>query len=194
MHQALVIDQYGTDPVLKAIPKPKPEKGQLLIEVDASTINPSDLIFLSGGYFRRDLPAVCGIEGTGQVVGAGDDTLKHWIGKRVSFCSNYGTWCEFSVCFDYACMEVSDDVDIQTAASGFVNPVTVLAFLDIYRKRGCKGGIIHTSGSSNLGKILNRLCKAENIPLLAIVRRQESADVMIKEGATHAISTAEEGW
>lgn len=42
--------------------------------------------------------------------------------------------------------------------------------------------------------MLNRLCIAENIPYCAIVRRQESADVMLKEGATDAISTCKEGW
>ena len=193
-HQALVIDAYGGEVQLRTVDRPKPAHGQLLVKVAASTINPSDLIFLSGGYFKRDLPAVCGIEGTGEVIGAGEESLNHWIGKRVSFCSPYGSWCEYSICFEYACLEIAADVDEQTAASGIVNPVTVLGFIDVYRKRGFKGGIIHTSGSSNLGKMLNRLCKAENVPLMAIVRRQESADVMLKEGITDSLSTCQAGW
>lgn len=103
-HQALVIDEYGKDAQLKTVPRPKAAKGQLLLKVTGSTINPSDLIFLSGGYFLRPLPAVCGFEGTGEVVGAGDDSLKHWIGKRVSFSSPYGTWCEYSICEEHACI------------------------------------------------------------------------------------------
>ena len=71
-HQALVIDEYGGEVQVKSVPRPKAEKGQLLIEVEASTINPSDLIFLDGRYFKRALPAVCGIEGTGRVIGVGD--------------------------------------------------------------------------------------------------------------------------
>lgn len=54
--------------------------------------------------------------------------------------------------------------------------------------KGCKG-IIHTAAASALGRMLNRRCQTLGIPLLNIVRREEQADLLIKEGAKHVIIT-----
>lgn len=37
--------------------------------------------------------------------------------------------------------------------------------------------------------MLNKICQTENIPLLNIVRREEHAELLKKEGATHVIVT-----
>lgn len=68
-------------------------------------------------------------------------------------------------------------VEAHCAASGLINPLTALGFVDIFRKYDKHGqkanGIIHTGAASSLGRMLNRLCIKENIPLLCIVRRKE---------------------
>lgn len=187
-HQALIVEEYGKDLKLKTVPRPKPEAGELLIKVDASTINPSDIIFLSGGYFRRELPAVAGLEGTGYVVSANGEDVQSWVGKRVSFFSKYGTWCEYSTSHPATTFEITEDVDIQSAASGVVNPLTVIGFVETFKAKH-KGGIIHSAAASSLGQMLTRLCKTEEIPLLGLVRRQESADVLLKQGITDTVVT-----
>lgn len=93
--KAIVIDSYGSKPYLKEDqPIPTPSEGQLLIKVAASTINPADRLFIEGKYFRRPLPAVCGMEGTGTVVEAKGEALQSWVGKRVTFISSLGSWAE----------------------------------------------------------------------------------------------------
>lgn len=128
-HKALIIDEYGGKTHLRIVPQPEPKEGELLVRVDASTINPSDLIFLKGGYFQRPLPAVCGLEGTGKVVSANGADVQSWVGKRVTFFSGYGTWCEFSVCHPSFCFEITEDVPQQSAASGLINPLTAIGFI-----------------------------------------------------------------
>ena len=49
-HKALVLHKWGDVPVLQDTLKPVPKPGQLLVRVDATTINPSDRLRLSGGY------------------------------------------------------------------------------------------------------------------------------------------------
>ena len=74
--------------------------------------------------------------------------------------------------------EISDEVPIQCAASGIVNPITVIAMVDNYKTLGLKGGIIHTAAASALGRMLNRWCQKEKVPLLNIVRRKEQAEIL----------------
>lgn len=134
---------------------------------------------------------MAGHEGTGRVIEANGEDLQSWVGKRVTFASENGSWCEYTTVTPFTCLEIDDDVDIQSAASGFVNPLTVTGFIDVLKARGHKG-IIHTAASSSLGKMLNKLCKEEGIPLLGLVRRQESADLMVSEGITDTLVTSGE--
>ena len=60
---------------------------------------------------------------------------------------------------------------------------------DIYEKTAGKKGIIHTAAASALGRMLNKRCQTLGIPLLNIVRREEQAELLKKEGAKHVIIT-----
>jgi len=94
----LVLHEYGKNLILQDFPKPVPQPGQLLIKVEASTINPSDRVSITGQYMPTDLPAVKGFEGTGRVVEANGEALQHWVGKRVIFINmTAGTWGEFAL-------------------------------------------------------------------------------------------------
>lgn len=68
-----------------------------MVKVDASTINPSDRLFIDGLYFKRPLPTTCGLEGTGRIVKVNGADHQHLINKRVSFV-NQGTWSQYVVC------------------------------------------------------------------------------------------------
>ncbi len=67
--------------------------------------------------------------------------------------------------------EIDDDVSLQSASSGVVNPLTAIGMIQICRERKLKG-IIHTAAASALGRMLNKLCQKEKVPLLNIVRRE----------------------
>ena len=70
-----------------------PQPGQLLVKVDASTINPSDRLRIQGVYFPVSLPATMGLEATGHVVEAKGEDFQNWIGKRISFIQEgSGSW------------------------------------------------------------------------------------------------------
>jgi NADPH2:quinone reductase len=74
-----------------------------------------------------------------------------------------------------------------TAAEGascFVNPLTALGMVGTMRRDGHKA-LVHTAAASNLGQMLNRLCLADGIALVNIVRKQEQEDLLRKAGAQH---------
>src|SRR5581483_9740079 len=86
--ECLLLIKYGDPPQLAAdhLPVPVPEAGEVLIQVHASPLNPSDWIFLHGkNPNRRALPTIPGFEGAGVVVGVGAGATDSLLGCRVAF-------------------------------------------------------------------------------------------------------------
>jgi hypothetical protein len=62
--KAAVIKRYGARLILEARPLPKPQAGEVLLQMLYSPVNPSDYYFLKGVYGdRKPLPVVGGFEG-----------------------------------------------------------------------------------------------------------------------------------
>lgn len=131
-----------------------------------------------------------GLEGTGHVVEANGENLQAWIGKRVSFIQDgSGSWGEFALASPDKTFPLDEEVPLHSAASGIVNPLTVVGMTQIFEATPGKKGIIHTAAASALGRMLNKRCKTLGIPLLNIVRREEHAAILKAEGAEHIIIT-----
>jgi NADPH2:quinone reductase len=73
-------------------------------------------------------------------------------------------------------------------ASMFVNPLTALGFVETARSEGHKA-IVHTAAASNLGQMLQRICLADGIPLVNIVRSEAQAAILRGLGATHVLNS-----
>src|SRR5690606_38019070 len=117
----------------------QPGPGEVLVKMHAAPINPSDLAFLKGGYgIKRPFPTVPGFEGSGTVVAAGKGLLpKLWMGKTVACAASpkyNGTWAEYMVTGAGSCVPLSKNVSLDQGAMMFVNPMTALAFFDLYEK------------------------------------------------------------
>lgn len=70
-----------------------------------------------------------------------------------------GAWAEYSVTKPECCLQIDKDVPLDCAASGFINPLTATGFVENYKCRDGKGGIINTAAASSLGRMLNKLCQ-----------------------------------
>lgn len=150
-----------------------------MIQVEASTVNPSDRYQLEGVYGPISFPFTGGKEGTGRVIEANGEDVQNWIGKRVVFSSGAGgVWASFVISNPSFTFEIDEDVPLSCAASGVINPLTTIGFIETFKHLGKKGGIIHTAAASSLGRQLNRLAKKEGIPILNLVRRQEQLDLL----------------
>jgi NADPH:quinone reductase-like Zn-dependent oxidoreductase len=94
---------------------------------------------LRGSYPGRSYPYTPGIEGSGIVVSEGyfsTSIYSEFFGKRVSFTSvaPHGSYAEYSVGQKTYLIEVGDNVSLQHAANSYVNPGTVIGFLDVVKK------------------------------------------------------------
>ena len=102
--KALVIETYNANLMralrtMKIVEKPLilPKPGEVLVKMDASPVNPSDIAFLRGMYnINKALPTVPGFEGTGIIIKTGDETSENLVGRRISFFTQDegdGAWC-----------------------------------------------------------------------------------------------------
>ncbi|MEE4209087.1 MAG: zinc-binding dehydrogenase [Parvularcula sp.] len=198
---------------LEEVETPKPKAGEVLVKVEAAPINPSDLALLLSvadvgkaerrsenevhipvpGWGQRMLegrmgqPMPVGNEGAGTVVAAGDDQGQGLVGSRVAAAGGE-MWAEYRAVPMSLIMPLPDGTDARDGASSFVNPMTALAMTEVMKRDGSPA-LIHTAAASNLGQMLQRICKADGIPLVNIVRKPEQQDILRDLGADYALNS-----
>ncbi|MEE4278999.1 MAG: zinc-binding dehydrogenase [Halieaceae bacterium] len=203
---------------LEEVSLPEPAAHEVLVRVEASPINPSDLGLLFGAadmstarfsgspeapVVEADVPAAgmrmmagrvglslpVGNEGAGTVIAAGSsDEAQALLGKTVGV---YGgeLYAEHRVLPAAMCLPLNEGATAEQGASCFVNPMTALGMTETMRMEGHKA-LIHTAAASNLGQMLNRICIADGIDLVNIVRREDQAQILRDLGAKHIANSA----
>lgn len=192
---------------------------QVVVRVEASPINPSDLgMLLAGadvgsaeptgdGGLRLRLPdgAVAalagrvgrpmpvGNEGAGVVVVAGDsEAAQALMGKTVAVLAG-GMYANHRKVSVDQCLVLADGTDPRDGASCFVNPLTALGMIDTMGREG-HTALVHTAAASNLGQMLNRICLADGVDLVNIVRRPAQAELLRSQGATEVVDSSSPGF
>jgi NADPH:quinone reductase-like Zn-dependent oxidoreductase len=129
--QLLAYDGKPESIAVAEIPVPRPGSDEVLVRVFASTINPSDLMFIRGLYgFKKPLPAVPGFEGSGTVVEAGTGLMSRFLkGRRVACAAadpkvTGGMWAEYVVTLAQLCVPLRKYVDLEQGAALLINPMT----------------------------------------------------------------------
>lgn len=170
---------------------PIPGSGEVLIRMEYSPINPSDLSFLQGTYaVKPSYPITPGIEGSGTVVAAGKGLLpKMRLNKRVSCTSTKGkggTWAEYMVTSVMHVIPIGD-LDFKQASMLIVNPLTALSFIDI-AKSSKHQAIVNNAASGALGKMIGRLADNSGISCINIVRSEKQCDNLKSLGFKHVLN------
>ena len=114
---------------------PAPGPGQVLVEVQAATINASDFLYISGRYFITPRPpADVGGEGVGRVLAVGPGENESLVGARVLLLPTYrhGTWATHLIAATTDIVVVPDDIDTVQLAMVGINPMTALRLLRDY--------------------------------------------------------------
>jgi NADPH:quinone reductase-like Zn-dependent oxidoreductase len=192
---------------------PEPGGSEVVVAVEASPINPSDLGVLLGavdpGTLRQDgagllgtvsetalsvyrdrldKPLPVGNEGAGTVVAAGPDAAA-LVGRRVALFGGR-MWADYRVAEAAAVVELPDDVSTAEGAALFINPLTALSMVETMRAEG-HSALVHTAAASNLGQMLVRICAADGIGLVNVIRRPEQAQLLRDLGATHVVDSSQ---
>ncbi|MBX7247488.1 MAG: zinc-binding dehydrogenase [Caulobacteraceae bacterium] len=196
---------------LKPTPVPAPGEDEVVIRVEATPINPSDLGLLLGAADVSQLSVEAGVtsapippaaaarmaprigkpmpvgnEGAGTVIAAGA-AAQHLLGKVVSLAGGQ-MYAQYKLARGRDCIVLPPGVTAAEAASSFVNPLTALGMIGTMRREGFEA-LVHTAAASNLGQMLVKLCQAEGVELVNIVRSAEQADILRGLGAKHVLDS-----
>jgi NADPH:quinone reductase-like Zn-dependent oxidoreductase len=202
---------------LASVPVPEPGPDEVVVRVEASPINPSDLGLLVGAADMstakasgsKDSPVVTakvpegamkamagrldesmpvGNEGAGVVIKTGSsDAAKALMGKTVAMIGG-AMYAQYRTLRVAECLPLPDGTTPAEGASCFVNPLTALGMTETMRREGHKA-LVHTAAASNLGQMLNKICLKDGIGLVNIVRSAEQADILRKIGAKHIVDS-----
>lgn len=95
--KAIICDQFGLPETLKfgELPDPKPEKNQLLIQVEACGVNFPDVLIIQNKYqFKPELPFSPGGEVAGKVIEVGEGVVQFQVGQPVLALCGWGGFAE----------------------------------------------------------------------------------------------------
>jgi len=205
---------------LQNIDMPQPGADEVVIRIEAAPLNPSDLAvlfsaadmstatesgteqnptitadvppqFISSVKARVGKAIPVGNEGAGTVVAAGSSpAAQALIGKTVAVIGG-GTYRQYHCVNVQSCLLLKEGTTAKQGASSFVNPLTALAMVATMRAEGHKA-IIHAAAASNLGQMLNRICIADGVDLINIVRKAEQEVLLREMGAKYVVNSSSE--
>jgi NADPH:quinone reductase-like Zn-dependent oxidoreductase len=163
-------------------------RDELLVEMEAASINLTDFRIASGTYtdkVRLDLPAPMGSEGVGRVVEAGADVDRALVGRRVVILPTYeqGTWAERTVVPARSVVAVGDGGDPLQLAMLAVNPPTAHAMLNRYVDLRPGDWIGQDMANSAVGQYVIALARHAGVRTLNVVRREDTAQQLRALGA-----------
>ena len=216
--RSIVKDSGELELSLVRVGTPEPAADEVVVRVEATPINPSDIGLLFGaadlstlavrgsgegtvataripdgamkamaGRLGQSMPV--GNEGAGTVIAAGSSAAAQaLLGKTVAVLGG-AMYSQYRTVKVELCLPLPTGTSAAEGASCFVNPLTALGMTETMRREGHKA-LVHTAAASNLGQMLNRICLADGIGLVNVVRKAEQEALLREQGAVHVVSTA----
>ena len=207
----LITSEGQLEMTLREVNVPTPKPHEVVVRIEAAPINPSDMWpmfgpanladatldkakmklhaalypgMLSRVSSRLDQELPIGNEGAGTVVAAGEHpAAQAMIGKTVAILSG-ATYAEYCCVPMQACIVHHENTSAKDAASSFVNPLTALGMVETMRMEG-HSALVHTAAASALGQMLNKICLAQGVKLVNVVRNQQQATLLKNIGAQY---------
>ncbi len=196
---------------LVSVPIPEPGPNEVLVRIEAAPVNPSDLGLLFSAAdmtkaiasgtsahpvvtapiaeaamkslaARLDASMPVGNEGAGVVVGAGTSAAAQALMGRTVAILGGATYGQYRAVPLEQCLPLPEGATPAEGASCFVNPLTALGMVETMRREG-HTALVHTAAASNLGQMLNRICIADGVKLVNVVRKPEQAALLRGIGA-----------
>lgn len=202
---------------LASVAVPEPAADEVVVRIEATPINPSDLGLLLGAAdmttaqqsgtaerpvvtaripeglmkamaSRVDQSMPVGNEGAGTVVTAGSSPAAQALLGKVVGTFGGAMYAQYRCIKAAQCMALPAGTSAAEGASCFVNPMTALGMVETMRREGHKA-LVHTAAASNLGQMLNRLCIEDGIGLVNVVRSEAQEKILRDLGAKHVCNS-----
>jgi NADPH:quinone reductase-like Zn-dependent oxidoreductase len=183
----------------ETVPLAAPGEGQLLVALEAASINPSDVLTLTGQYgMLPPLPAVGGNEGVGRVVAQGPGVTAPAVGARVLLPVGCGTWASHHLVPAASAIVLPPAGDPLQLAMLAVNPPTASLLLSEFVALRDGDWVIQNAANSGVGEYVIQLARARGVRTVNVVRRADAVaplealggDVVLVDGPDLAARVA----
>lgn len=167
------------------LPDPKaPKNGEVIIRMEYSPINFSDLMVAKGIYFiQPELPAVIGGEGVGVISEVGRDVTHLKVGDRVVLPFGTYAWSELVKAPAENLVALAPSADAKQASMIGINPPTAVLLLDEFTTLQENDWIVFNAGNSSVAHTFVTVAKSRKLKTIAIVRREDAVAVAKSAGA-----------
>jgi NADPH:quinone reductase-like Zn-dependent oxidoreductase len=183
---------------------PPLQAGEVLLEVVAAPINPSDLLTLTGEYGDLPpLPAIGGREGVGRVAELGPDAGELAVGQLVLLPRGSGTWSTHVVGVAAQLQPLPNEADPLQLSMMTINPPTAALLLSEFVSLEPGEWVIQNAANSAVGLYLVQLARYRGYRTVNVVRREDAADLVRETGGdvglldgedlAHRVSAATDG-
>lgn len=216
--QSLVRESGELEVSLARLPVPAPKPDEVVVRIEGAPLNPSDLGLLFGAAdmatarssgspgspaITASIPAErmqgmasrlgqsmpVGNEGAGVVVAAGESAeAQALLGRTVAVLGG-AMYTQYRTLKAKVCLLLPEGTTAAEGASCFVNPLTSQGMVETMRMEGHKA-LLHTAAASNLGQMLNRICLADSVGLVNVVRSPAQATLLRAQGAVHVCDSS----
>jgi NADPH:quinone reductase-like Zn-dependent oxidoreductase len=194
--KAIRIHNFGpTEEVLKYedVPVPEPKAGQVLIKVEAASLNRADLGLRKGTYrISPDaLPVIPGREFSGTAAKLGANVSEFSVGQRVVAYPSLGGYAEYATANTSEVRPIPEGVTSAQAAA--LPTVFLTAWFGLLTDGNLKAGewLLVQGGSSGVGTAAIQIAKHLGAKVMTTTGTEEKARRLRKLGADVTIDVSE---
>ena len=186
--RVVVGERLGGPDVLKVTEReaPRPEPGEVVVEVAAAGVNYMDIYQREGvGNYRPELPFVPGAEGAGTVAAVGEGVRGLAIGDRVAWAGQGSSYAEQVSLPAGRVVPVPDGVNLQVAAAAILQGMTAhYLCASTYSVREGDFAVVHAA-AGGVGLLLTQMVKRRGGIVVATTSGGEKAVLALRAGADH---------
>src|SRR5206468_5358652 len=173
------------------VPQPAPGAGQVLVKVEAASVNFVD-VYQRTGLYKVALPFTLGQEAAGVVTAVGSGVSEVKVGDRVAYCHVMGAYAEYAVVPADRIVRLPEGVSTQQGAAAMLQGMTAHYLVTAtYPMKAGDTCLVHAA-AGGVGLLLCQLAKLRRARVIGTVSTREKAALAREAGADEVILYTEQ--
>lgn len=186
--RAIQINEPGGPGVLNLaqLDTPSPSPHQLLVKTHWAGINYID-VYQRTGRYPLTYPTTLGLEGSGEVVGIGEEVTGFQLGDRIAWPWAQGSYADFVlVPADFA-VPIPDQIPLESATVLMMQALTAHYLVrSVFKAERGDTALVHAA-AGGMGLLLCQMLSARGVRVIGTVSSEEKRQRAIEAGASEVI-------
>ena len=184
--RAVIMERIGKPRVLKPtrLARPQPGSGEVLVKVQATSVNPVDLLLRSGRFIlRKPMPHILGADLAGEIAQLGEDAGDWQLGDRVCACFEQlgseidGGYAEYCVLPADQLIALPEALDYQSAAAAGASFAAAFQALVINGKLKKADTVVIRGAAGSVGAAAVQIAAGRGARVIAISESRFVSDL-----------------